>query len=77
MHNIPLKYPGLFGIKTGRNAVVPAELCEILHGQFHKHALTPSQTKEVLQFTTKKPGQRLEMIVGAQAVSEVRPNCRL
>ena len=60
-----LRYPEAFGIRSGKSAVFPAEVCEVFPGQVYKKKLDGQDTTKMLKKTTKKPEERLSDIVKA------------
>ncbi|KAF8335043.1 argonaute-like protein [Cantharellus anzutake] len=69
-YNITLKHPDAFCIETGNGAVIPIELCIIPEGQFMRRQVPPEKTKDVLEFATMKPADRLDSIKrGLQVLS--------
>ncbi|CAL1713053.1 unnamed protein product [Somion occarium] len=66
-YNTRTNYPRMFGIKLNKDAVIPAEYCEILLGQFFKKNLVESQRTAMVKMSTRKPIDRLNTIQGAVA----------
>lgn len=58
-------YPEAFGVRIGRDAVHPAELCEIAPGQVYKKKLNPTDMTTFLQVSVVKPEERLRTICHA------------
>lgn len=46
----------------GNGALIPLELCEVEPGQIMRKQVPPEKTKDVLDFATKKPQDRLRSI---------------
>ena len=65
--NVTVQYPKWFGVKIGKDAVFPAEFCDIVPGQFYKRMLDESQRSELVSSATKHPNQRLRSITDAVA----------
>ena len=67
-YNFAIRYPRIIGIcvspKSAENPVIyPAEICEVLPGQFFKKKIPEElQGKVVLDFATMRPSQRLDLI---------------
>ncbi|KAH9951296.1 Piwi domain-containing protein [Amylocystis lapponica] len=61
-YNSALAYPNIFGIRVGKTAVFPAEVCRIIPGQLFKKKLLPEQTSRFVEVTAKKPHERLQTI---------------
>lgn len=64
-YGLHLREPRAFGVRIGRDAVVPAELCEIALGQVYKKKLDPADTTEFLRVSVMKPTERLAAIRNA------------
>jgi len=60
--NKPLRYPDLPCVEVGSGALLPLELCEVPPGQIMRKQVPPELTKNVLEFATKKPADRLDSI---------------
>ena len=60
--NRPLRYPDLPCVEVGSGALLPIELCEVPPGQIMRKQVPPELTKNVLEFATKKPADRLDSI---------------
>jgi len=52
----------------GSRFLVPLELCEVVPGQFLNQQVPQANIREVLDFATKKPEQRLQSIREALTV---------
>ncbi|KAF9528277.1 Piwi domain-containing protein [Crepidotus variabilis] len=57
--NRPLRFPGIICVEVGKGILFPLEVCEVPPGQFARRTLSGSQLKEVQQFSTIRPGERL------------------
>ncbi|KZT69027.1 Piwi-domain-containing protein [Daedalea quercina L-15889] len=64
-HNRPLQHPRIFGVRIGRDAVIPAELCRVLPGQLYRKKIPPEMGADFLKFATQKPDARLKAIEDA------------
>jgi eukaryotic translation initiation factor 2C len=56
-----------FGVVTGnkdRPAIIPAEFCWVVPGQFYKKKIPARYTDDVVRFATKSPRDRLQTIMG-------------
>jgi len=65
VHNIAINRPKAFGISTGskeRKIVYPAELCTVEAGQFYRKKVPSELIKNVVEFATKSPQERLHII---------------
>ncbi|KAJ3796816.1 argonaute-like protein [Lentinula aff. detonsa] len=60
--NRPLQYPDLICVEIGSGALIPLELCEVPPGQIMRKQVPPEKTKDVVEFATKKPQERLRSI---------------
>ncbi|KAF8313410.1 Piwi-domain-containing protein [Clavulina sp. PMI_390] len=60
--NIRLKFPDLPCVEVGAGALIPFELCTVPVGQIMRRQVPPEKTKEVLEFATRKPDDRLASI---------------
>ncbi|THH11493.1 hypothetical protein EW145_g610 [Phellinidium pouzarii] len=60
--NKPLKYPDLPCVEVGSGALLPLELCVVPPGQIMRKQVPPELTKNVLEFATKRPTDRLNSI---------------
>ncbi|KAI6027255.1 hypothetical protein EDC04DRAFT_2501177, partial [Pisolithus marmoratus] len=50
-------------------ALIPVELCVVPEGRIMQKRVPPEKTKDVLEFATKKPHDRLGSITSGLAVS--------
>ncbi|KAJ7754236.1 argonaute-like protein [Mycena maculata] len=66
--NKPLQFPDVICAEVGSGALIPLELCIVPPGQLMRKQVPPEKTKDVLDFATKKPGDRLRSIVGGLSV---------
>ena len=46
----------------GNGALIPMELCSIPEGQIMRKQLPPEKTKDMVEFATKRPNERLDSI---------------
>ncbi|KIK94706.1 hypothetical protein PAXRUDRAFT_827744 [Paxillus rubicundulus Ve08.2h10] len=60
--NRPLRYPDNICIEVSSGALLPLELCTVPPGQIMRKQVPPEKTKDVLEFATKKPLDRLQSI---------------
>ncbi|KAF8963810.1 argonaute-like protein [Flammula alnicola] len=60
----PLRSPTTVCAQVGASAMIPLEMCMVLRGQFlNKETTIPEEkVKDILQFSTKKPHEKLELI---------------
>ncbi|KAH9842843.1 Piwi domain-containing protein [Rhodofomes roseus] len=65
VYNINLRYPAIFGVRIGRDAVIPAELCEVLPGQLYRKKIPAELGADFLKFATQKPDARIQAIQDA------------
>ncbi|THU93245.1 argonaute-like protein [Dendrothele bispora CBS 962.96] len=61
--NSNLQFPHIFCVEVGNGALIPLELCTVIPGQIARKQIPSSKTKDVVQFSTKKPVERLAKIV--------------
>jgi eukaryotic translation initiation factor 2C len=66
--NRPLRFPGNICVEVGTGALLPLELCTVPPGQIMRKQVPPEKTKDVLDFATKKPQDRLQSIVNGLSV---------
>ncbi|KAI0797904.1 Piwi domain-containing protein [Abortiporus biennis] len=64
-YNYQLRYPGIFGVLVGKDAVYPAELCLVPPGQIYRRKLDSDQQAKMIDFAKMKPDQRLRTIKDA------------
>ncbi|KAF8812506.1 argonaute-like protein [Phlegmacium glaucopus] len=67
-YNRPLQFPDIGCVEVGSGALIPLELCTIPPGQIMRRQIPPERTKDVLDFATKRPRDRLESIKAGLAV---------
>nr|VWO95172.1 Uncharacterized protein [Ganoderma boninense] len=67
-HNYRLQFPDIVCIEVGSGAIIPMECCTIPAGQIMRKQVPPEKTKDVLNFATKKPHERLQSIRAALGV---------
>lgn len=60
--NRALRFPELPCVEVGSGALLPLELCVVPPGQIMRKQVPPEKTKDVLEFATKKPEDRLNSI---------------
>jgi eukaryotic translation initiation factor 2C len=60
--NKPLQYPFLPCVEVSSGALVPFELCDVPPGQIMRKQVPSERTKDVLDFATKRPSDRLASI---------------
>ncbi|KAI9063284.1 argonaute-like protein [Trametes sanguinea] len=61
-HNYTVRYPNIPCVEVGSGAVIPMECCVIFEGQIMRKQVPPERMKDVLDFATKKPEERLNSI---------------
>ncbi|KAJ7682732.1 argonaute-like protein [Mycena polygramma] len=66
--NKPLQFPDVICCEVGSGALIPLELCVVPPGQLMRKQVPPEKTKDVLDFATKKPADRLKSIVNGLQV---------
>ncbi|KAF8897601.1 argonaute-like protein [Infundibulicybe gibba] len=64
----PLQYPDLICVEVGSGALIPIELCEVPPGQIMRKQVPAEKIREVIEFATKSPKERLESIKNGLAV---------
>ncbi|KAG7099080.1 hypothetical protein E1B28_000955 [Marasmius oreades] len=62
-YNRPLRYPDIVCVEVGTGAFIPLELCKVPPGQIVRKQVPPEKTKDVLDFATKRPADRLQSIL--------------
>lgn len=55
----------MFGVRMGKAAVFPAEVCKMRAGQLFKRRLNEDQQRKFMDAATQKPFERLNGITGA------------
>ncbi|KAF8974495.1 argonaute-like protein [Flammula alnicola] len=68
IQNRPLQFPDIFCAEVGSGAKIPLELCQVPPGQIMRKQIPPEKTKDVLDFATKRPRDRLESIKNGLSV---------
>ncbi|KAF8162674.1 argonaute-like protein [Crassisporium funariophilum] len=58
----PLQYPSVICVQIGTSAFVPLEACMVPRGQIMRKQIPDDKVKDVLDFSTKKPEERLRLI---------------
>lgn len=66
--NRPLRFPDNICVEVGNGALIPVELCVVPKGQIMRKQVPPEKTKDVLEFATMKPHDRLASISNGLAV---------
>ncbi|KAF9464484.1 argonaute-like protein [Collybia nuda] len=66
--NRKLQFPDVICVEVGSGALIPLELCTVPPGQIMRKQVPPEKTKDVLDFATKKPKDRLASIVNGLGV---------
>ncbi|KAJ6539414.1 argonaute-like protein [Mycena capillaripes] len=66
--NKPLQFPDVICCEVGSGALIPLELCVVPPGQLMRKQVPPEKTKDVLDFATKKPLDRLKSITNGLGV---------
>ncbi|KAG9317400.1 argonaute-like protein [Chiua virens] len=66
--NRPLRFPENICVEVGSGALLPLELCTVPPGQIMRKQVPPEKTKDVLDFATKKPQDRLQSITNGLSV---------
>ncbi|TBU42174.1 argonaute-like protein [Dichomitus squalens] len=61
-HNYKLRWPDIVCIEFGSGAIIPMECCIIPEGQIMRKQIPPERMKDVLNFATKRPHERLQSI---------------
>ncbi|KAH9844266.1 argonaute-like protein [Rhodofomes roseus] len=67
-YNFQLKYPDVVCAEVGNGALIPLEMLHVPPGQIMKKPVPPEKTKDVLEFATKKPQDRLQSIANGLGV---------
>jgi len=75
-YNIRLQFPDIIGIElsrgSGKNTVIPAEICFVTPGQRYTRKLPQQMTSAMVDFSKFRPDKRLNMIIG-QKGDRVQP----
>jgi len=66
--NRKLQFPDIVCVEVGSGALIPLELCTVPPGQIMRKQVPPEKTKDVLDFATKKPRDRLASITNGLGV---------
>ncbi|KAG6822135.1 hypothetical protein H0H92_015119, partial [Tricholoma furcatifolium] len=61
--NASLRFPEIICVEVGSGALIPLEHCTVPAGQIMRKQVPPEKTKDVLDFATKRPEDRLRSIV--------------
>ncbi|KAI0743475.1 Piwi domain-containing protein [Daedaleopsis nitida] len=61
-YNLRLRFPHCAGVRLGRTAIIPGELCEVVSGQVFKRRLPSELQTEFLRHATQSPKDRLRDI---------------
>ncbi|KAI0081731.1 argonaute-like protein [Panus rudis PR-1116 ss-1] len=61
-YNITIRFPQILCVEVGNGALYPIEVCNVLSGQIMRKQVPPEKTKDVLEFATKRPDERLNSI---------------
>ncbi|EKM55524.1 uncharacterized protein PHACADRAFT_121053 [Phanerochaete carnosa HHB-10118-sp] len=61
-HHIALRFPEAFGVRVGKSAIFPAEVCDVFPGQIYRKQLDGPATTDMLRETAVRPDQRLDNI---------------
>ncbi|EPQ59451.1 argonaute-like protein [Gloeophyllum trabeum ATCC 11539] len=61
-YNMRLQFPEVLCAEVGSGALIPLELCVVPPGQIMRKQVPPEKTKDVLDFATKRPEDRLQSI---------------
>ncbi|KZT20385.1 argonaute-like protein [Neolentinus lepideus HHB14362 ss-1] len=69
-YNFRLRYPEVLCAEVGSGALIPLELCFVPPGQIMRKQVPPEKTKDVLDFATKRPEDRLQSIRNGLSVLE-------
>lgn len=63
-------------LQVGSGALIPLEMCTVPPGQIVRKQIPPEKTKDVLDFATKKPAERLASIQnGLQVILTLTYSC--
>ncbi|KIK63449.1 hypothetical protein GYMLUDRAFT_163093 [Collybiopsis luxurians FD-317 M1] len=62
MSNRPLQFPRIICAKMTTGAIIPLERCTILPGQLARKEVPPDVTRQMVEFSTKRPEERLASI---------------
>ncbi|KAK7031291.1 hypothetical protein VNI00_013545 [Paramarasmius palmivorus] len=67
-NNQPLRFPDVICALTASGAAFPLEKCEIIPGQIARKQVPPEVTKSMVEFSQKRPEQRLQAIKDGLAI---------
>ncbi|GLB33868.1 putative argonaute family protein [Lyophyllum shimeji] len=66
--NRKLEFPDVICVEVSSGALIPLELCTVPPGQIMRKQVPPEKTRDVLDFATKRPRDRLSSIESGLAV---------
>jgi eukaryotic translation initiation factor 2C len=66
--NRPLRFPENICVEVSSGALLPLEVCTVPPGQIMRKQVPPEKTKDVLDFATKRPPDRLQSITNGLSV---------
>jgi eukaryotic translation initiation factor 2C len=58
----PLQFPTVICVQIGSAAMIPLEMCTVPRGQIVRKQIPDDKVKDVLEFSTMKPAERLDKI---------------
>ncbi|KAM5539012.1 hypothetical protein V8D89_007235 [Ganoderma adspersum] len=61
-YNVTVRHNECVGVRLGRTAIIPAELCEIVEGQLFRKKIPSHVQKDFLSFATQRPELRFSAI---------------
>ncbi|EEB86582.1 hypothetical protein MPER_16414, partial [Moniliophthora perniciosa FA553] len=61
-NNRPLQFPDIICALTASGAAFPLEKCEVVSGQIARKQVPPEVTKSMVEFSQKRPEERLRAI---------------
>ncbi|KAM5537544.1 hypothetical protein V8D89_008789 [Ganoderma adspersum] len=67
-HNYRLQFPDIVCVEVGCRAIIPMECCTVPEGQLMRKQLSAENTKDLVNYATKKPRERLQTIRAAIGV---------
>ncbi|KAI9467034.1 argonaute-like protein [Lactarius psammicola] len=59
----PLRFPDVICVELSSGALIPLELCHVPPGQIMRKQVPPDKTNSVLEFSAKRPNERLRSVV--------------
>ncbi|KAJ3552097.1 hypothetical protein NM688_g4337 [Phlebia brevispora] len=62
VRNRPLRYPNVICAEVGNGALIPLEMCKVIQGQIMRKQVPDEKVKDVVEFSTRMPQERLESI---------------